>query len=970
MKMGHKSKFTFPLPGRSARRHVPTVTVATPVSKAEKILGTGDMNLDTPGSMRDHTRAWETGSTGGISISVSESTASQSTNDTGLGIWDGDDNRTAGTSYGRGLWEQESEIIPRQLHSAHGTPGKKLTTKRSAVTIGADYRDSMMTDDSLAARRRSGSTVSTFYEPAKVPLAVSQQTSSSAMAKGLPTKASALLDMDGLLASGHKKKKPSKLDFSMLRPRSRKDQSSNTPGVGPVLGNNYVMRSPSLISQSPAPPSPSSPDGGQRTARRVMKTEPQATHKTPIGQSRPRGTNNVGGLHQLYDHYEQMSFRQAGPMDGKKESHSGYKPPLPSAYKPTSPPNIPLPTPTVKEPNAKWRHARQGSQNSQATAFRAETPSTLNTRPASSKEYPASVSSRHTRTSRASPSTKSTLEIDRQQSSVLSLSDSDSDSDGGLMDSLPPSSIPSRDPSFRDDLSVCSDPRQPASSRSSIANSHGSNYAKGAPFAHLNDYLAIPEASPKSQSSRSPSNSTLRSSNSTSTTVTPNSTFLSSYQDSRSSVLTTGTFDSMIPPTTKQPSYGVQEAKAVTFMPLASTVEAASSVSVASKSNSLDDMPSQRIPSRISRHSHTSDQPTPPLSPSSVEFYMRTPEQARRDSTISNASESHNARMMAVTRQEEMLLAALRKKRAVMRENIIAEMEEEGRSSRGSHSSGGSKGSIDKAERVAAMGVGDAGRLDAREARASAKSKNYPRRTSSLMGRSRGTDSRSGRSHDHLNVDTPPSTSHSEPTERISNMPRASISSGSQPSGNSRHERVLLYLDRPVDAMEPIDTAEPSPDLSEFLDGELEFPFPDRLGTGTPSCNSRPGSTYGNTQGFAFNNKRASERSRFGSHSASPQTRPLRGKLQDVPEVELEPDEDIDADDIDFDDFDDVETRRKAAPQPVEEQGIARPDSPISPAIGFLSPPKPGHIKGKNSAVRLSAVGRVSSPIPWWGDDD
>ncbi|KAL1836883.1 hypothetical protein VTK73DRAFT_4895 [Phialemonium thermophilum] len=38
---------------------------------------------------------------------------------------------------------------------------------------------------------------------------------------------------------------------------------------------------------------------------------------------------------------------------------------------------------------------------------------------------------------------------------------------------------------------------------------------------------------------------------------------------------------------------------------------------------------------------------------------------------------SHNGRFMAVTRQEEMLLAALRKKRARMRENIIAELEAE-----------------------------------------------------------------------------------------------------------------------------------------------------------------------------------------------------------------------------------------------------------------------------------------------------
>ncbi|KAH9993005.1 hypothetical protein F4779DRAFT_233721 [Xylariaceae sp. FL0662B] len=968
--MGHKSKFTFPLPGRSAKQYAPALTISTPLSKAEKILGTGDMNIDSPGSTRDAARSWETGSTGGISISVSESTTSQSTNDTGLGRWDEDEYGTTGTSYGRTLWEQESEIIPRRLQSAHGPGGRKLTTKRSAVTIGADYRGDAMTDDSFPGRRRSGSSVSTHYEPAKVPLAVSQQTSNSAMAKGLPAKASTLLDMDGALAAAsQKKKKPAKLDFSMLRPKSRKDRTANAPGVGPVLGNNFVTKSPSLISQSvmsPVAPSPSSPDGGQKTAVRITKSEPQATHEMPVRQGRPRGTNDVSGLHQLYDHYEQMSFAQSGSMDGRKGEHSGSQPSLPSTYKHTSQDVImPLPKSTIGEPNAKWKHARQTSQNSQTTAFRAETPSTLHTRPASRNDYAMSVSSRHTRTSRASPSTKSTLDYDRQQSSVLSLSDSDSDSDG-LLDSLPSSSVPSRDPSFRDDLSVSSDPRQPGSSRSSIANSHGTNHPKAAPFAQLNDYLAIPEASPKTQSSRSPSNSTLRSSNSTSTTVTPNSTSLSSFQDSRASVLTTETFDSMISSTPKQSGYGVQEAKAVTFTPLASTVEAASSISAAPKSNNLDKMSSQRATNGVSRSSHASDQPTPPLSPSSVEFYMRSPESVRRDSVASNATEAQNARMMAVTQQEEMLLAALRKKRARMRENIIAEMEEEGRSSRSSRSSGGSgNDNIEKFNKIAVTNADSTARLDAREAGARAKSKNYPRRSSSLMGRSHRAETRPGRSRDRLNTDAPPSTSHSDPTERASTMARGSVGSGFQPSGESRHERVLLYLDRPVDGIDSIDTAEPSPDLSEFLDSELEFPIPDRLGTSRPGH----GSTYDGTHASLNDGKRGNEGPRLGSSSVGPQSRSARGQLQDVPEVELEPNEDIDADEIDFGDFDEVDTRGKAAPHLLEEPGIARPDSPISPADGLFSPSKPGHIKSKNSAVRLSAVG-FNSPMPWWGDDD
>ncbi|CAI4217455.1 unnamed protein product [Parascedosporium putredinis] len=62
------------------------------------------------------------------------------------------------------------------------------------------------------------------------------------------------------------------------------------------------------------------------------------------------------------------------------------------------------------------------------------------------------------------------------------------------------------------------------------------------------------------------------------------------------------------------------------------------------------------------------DQPTPPLSPNSVEFYVRPP---------SVPSVTNSRLIMAVTKQEEMLLSALRMKRARMRGNALSELEEE-----------------------------------------------------------------------------------------------------------------------------------------------------------------------------------------------------------------------------------------------------------------------------------------------------
>lgn len=106
-----------------------------------------------------------------------------------------------------------------------------------------------------------------------------------------------------------------------------------------------------------------------------------------------------------------------------------------------------------------------------------------------------------------------------------------------------------------------------------------------------------------------------------------------------------------------------------------------------------------------------SDQPTPPVSPSASEFNAQSPDShARKEPTSESSADvtpvrgstsdtpspynqgsspvskysppspsSTSSRFMAVTRQEEMLLAALRLKRARMRESIIAEFETEER---------------------------------------------------------------------------------------------------------------------------------------------------------------------------------------------------------------------------------------------------------------------------------------------------
>ncbi|KAI8964502.1 hypothetical protein F5Y11DRAFT_87519 [Daldinia sp. FL1419] len=974
--MGHKSKFTFPMPGRSAKQP-PALSVSNPLSKAERILGTSSQNHGSPTGTRD---PWETESAGGISISISESSASQS------GALDDDEDGYNRTAYGRTRWEEESEALPRRLRSVAGHFSKGVKSKKSAVTLGARSRDAL-TDDSH--RPQTSSTVHSHYESDKMPLSISQQTSNSAMAKGLPTKANALLDIDGahgaLYGKNQPRKKPSKLDFSKLRLRTRKEHADPN-GVGPVLGNNYVMKSPSVMSHAShsmvsLTRSPTSPRSEQTPKPDlIIQSQPPETSVRP---GRSKVISNASTLHQLYDHYEQMSFRHAEALKEEDEEeevignkgHLTQEQLLPRTYEPTisdvsrEDMITPLPNSVLRDPSSRWNHSRNTSQASKVTAMRSETPSTIQMRPSSRNEYAASISSRHTRTSKATPSIMSTMDSDRQQQSVLSLTDSESD-EGETAYSGPGSSLRSYDNSSRDDASVASSQRQRSTSRLSTS-SHSTN-PKGASYAQLNDYLTIPHASPKTKNTRSASANTIHSTNSSLSTATRISLPIHHQdpqpqrhsQGARESVSTVNTVGSVLSPTySNHTHYSVQEARAIAFTPYTSTAEAASSVSVDHIPISLNYALSQQGRQRSSQNSHTSDQPTPPLSPSSVDFYKKSPESSRRESTVSKASESQNGRMMAVTKQEEMLLAALRKKRARMRENIIAELE----GGRNTPVVGGLD-SVEDLEQLASVHLKDAERQAAREVKeARARAKNpggFPMRSSSLVGRSgRSSSSSHGRIRNHSNgprrMEASPSASYREPVERTPSRMRASPGPESRPAGKSRHERVLLYLDRPIDSIDVIDEAEPSPDLSEFMEDDLEFPIGERR---SRTRSKLSGSPYG-----SYNGRETSGRPRPDSSPVSPRRNPIKNLPKGSPPIN----EDIDADDVDFDDFPMVGGRPKLSTlKPVPERGVPRPDSPVSPADGFLAPSTLGHKKGKKSAVRLSAVGQVNSPVPWWGDDD
>ncbi|KAK6073374.1 hypothetical protein SCUP234_08713 [Seiridium cupressi] len=952
--MGHKSKFTFPIPGW---RKQPTEVSATsvPLTKAQKILGTGGINTESSKVPRGQVRQQPWDSRSGISISISESSASHTTGDTGLGIVDEEDDATVGTSYGENGWDAESDILPRQLRNGGG-----LRTQRSAATIGNDYR----TDASSLQRRQSNaSTIYSHYDRNKVPLSISQQTSNSAMAKGLPNKANSLLDMDGSLAGpGGKKKKPSRLDLSMLKPRSRRDRDQNSQAAA-LLGNNYVTRSPSFISQSSSP---------YETPRKLRKSPSMAstgTHGSPLG------LQDSTTLSQLYDHYEQMSFRSApspgeaeeeGEQEQQQQQHVersridsvGGQPTPPLTTSSTHSLLTPTSNLVVREPNRHRGHFRKDSAGSRNTITSTSSPGLAPSNHLSPVgDCASSISSRNTRTSKTSKTSKTsrTLDSDLQTNSVLSLSDSDSD-DGTFSDSAPKSSMSSHTNMSHEDVSLLGDVRKAAPTRPPAVQERSSSRQKQNNFAPLNDYLAVPASANKG---RVPSNSTLRSFSSSGSTATATGNSNSeSGRASRLSVSTTNTADFPMPPVShkKQPHSKpvAQEAKAVTLMPLASTAEAL---------DSLRELTAQA--SDHPRRTLSSDQLTPPLSPSSMASYVSSP--GRRDNAHNDeTAEAHNARLMAVTKQEEMLLAALRQKRAMMRENILAEIEN------------GDKGTV-ASRRTSSGSAGRDSYIPGGTAKTSSRPSSqapqlppFPSRQSSLVSSFKSLTERKDsvrRTDNNVRfADEAESLGHSDPIEKRSS---SAMSNATIRDNNlvGRHERVLMFLDRPLNDIGAIDAAEPSPDLSEFMDydqdsdGEI---VPERRRS---RRNSRVNSGYGFPTSAS---RRGGESPRADLNLLGSRGTSLKRQLENLPESNFE-NNDEEAD-IDFDGFSDV----MSPPQPEipaaersKEHGIARPDSPVEQPSGRQH--TKGHVKGKNSAVRLSAVGNVGSFLPpeagLWGDD-
>ncbi|KAI1178329.1 hypothetical protein F4777DRAFT_114172 [Nemania sp. FL0916] len=956
---GIKSKFKFPIPGRPGKKQqVPAISVSAPLSKAQRILGADGINTGSSRLTADPGR-WETASTGGISISISESSASQATHDT---VFEQEDGRKA-------HWEDESAIIPRHNRSAHGPGQKGLTTKRSAFTVGNDSRDNI-TSMSTRARRLSTSTIDTHYDATKMPLAISQQTSNSAMAKGVPTKVNELLDMNGTLAGTHtaKKNKPARLDLSRLRPKGYKSRNKNTPNLESAIDDTYDKRTSSFASRILESPMLSG-STDRRTPRHFGKQQ-FPTRQSP----RSKGVTDATGLHQLYHHYEQMSFLSEGGLE--EEVDQEQIPAQPEhdldQQRPVSTFThsllAPLASPLPQGRDAHHGHSYSGSHDSRTTPSITDSSVGLQVHSVSRKEYAGSVSSRHTRTSKASPSIKSLLGSDRLQSSVLSLSDS---SDDEAIEPTSSAPLSSRDSATRDIVA-----RNPNFS----PGQKNSNYLPGTmsprkftPSLNQVDEHHGGKSTSTAQKNRSPSSHTLLSSHSSMSTLTPIH-HSSSAPDTR---FWSGSTESVhIPESLHQSAHNVQQARALSQV----AISGGAHHSALLRQNST----------ATSHFSHASDQLTPPLSPNSVEFYVKSRESLQRDAMANGSIEAYNARLMAVTKQEEMLLAALRQKRAKMRETVVPSGGEDGRS---------------RKTRPSRHDPENTKKLDMNNGRSGTARPPLPKHQadSLLMSRPKGGSSSAiatswgnfseGDEHDSVredscDIDLPSTTSRSDITERTSTSATRSTAST---TFDSQNDRGFLYLDQPADSAS---TAGSSVDfnITDFMDdsdgedlivNERRTSRMQFQNDGAHNMPPRYGASGADSRQEAT---KTSQRPNISVRTNVPRVSMNGRRPQDVPEVKVLPEynEDIDADSLDGDILDEFLEPPAPPPSwplpPRPERPSIKSDHSRTP-VDFLHPSSarqpsqlPGnktrHLKGKRSLARLSAVGQIDSATTWWSDKE
>lgn len=966
--MGSATRLKFPLPHRRQKQqHQEVQSISAPMTnKAQKFLGNAEINIDasSPTSPPESYRTWETHSAvsgvSGISVTISETTASGTTSRAG------GTTVTGGTmARGKAAWDQESDIIPKGLGISGSSAGRSQALD-------------LTTDASSLRRRGSGSTIVSYYDKSKLPLSISQQTSSSAMAKGLPNKAAELLDMEcpRPAPSPPIKKKPGRLDLSHLLPSSASSRLARLAQKGGmVLGPDLLTRSPSVMSTSSPGVSPSRSDSkSEKKLRRKLtkeslrslssprperlgswSAEPKSSGPSTTASLRKRATD-TGNLHHLYEHYEQTSFRDTishdapaptssrRPSDQDIDSGSATDPRRDSRQTAaTSSPSTNKPRHHVSPSfnSVSWRPFPAYSPDEDCGPISENprgsvTSSNLASPPG---EYATSVSSRHTRTSRASKMTESFADFDPNATSVLSLS---SDSEDEYPD---PPRTGTSNPSVgsRDSIFSPVEHRRPSNtslSQESLRSQPRSKFRTS--LSPQVPFLAIPEhakgptpAAPPINPRSSSLGSALTSNNSPRPSISTTSSSVRS--PSRLSQVSASTSDSI--PThfsRPRPSGTGSSPRQLPEVRHVAMLQSRTPTPVQKRPESIPEQ-SHSSPSTRSAAAAKRSQPTPPLSPSSMEFVIRGQFDATTAHegpilTLSGADNAGHERFIAVTRQEEMLLAAMRAKRALMRENLqVVDVEEPDRGSDARDKTASKKESLSSIKTVKANSLVPP-----------------PLKTRPSHGRV---------------------GSKSNPTTLRFPEPPSSKAGGRQKGDRTEldceeeHEQVLMCLDRTVSTMSPYDMAEPSPDLSDFvIDFDAEqFPAPPKASK-DKATHSRDSSTA-SAAGRLTHPRLAQHRrqSSFGRPRPDSEFMPKLRLSSPEPAPPMPSYRGADLDAVASSDSPGLGAapeRRTKQPEPSnvfyeEEEFVEQPQKPQS----------------RKKAVRISAVGLAPPEIGQWGDD-
>lgn len=962
--MGGTTKFKFPMPHRRQKEKTHEVqSISAPMTnKASKLLGAAEINIDTASpisSTSDQSRLWETHSAvsgvSAISVTISETTASGSISRSRSPLSTVKESPTVVPSRAdaRPAWEQESDIIPRGLG-----PGDS--------NAGRSHNPDTITDASSLRRRRSSSTIVSYYDKTKLPLSISQQTANSAIAKGLPDKAWELLDMDSPRPAPAppkpERKKPNRLDLTHLLPSagasSRRAFTRLTQkGSSMVLGPDLMTRSPSFMSSSSPASSPSEcepkPEKGLRrklTKESLRSLRGPRPDRTSVSSADIKNANlrkratDTGTLYNLYQHYEDTSFRDTMNGDGarpaSRQSATAADPELHSAPRPGVRQSVSAASQPLNKPRHHVSPSLSAVSRQPYTVFpqdhshgpRSESPLAvanlaLVSPPA---DYAASVSSRHTRTSKASKRTdQSFTDFDPNTTSLLSLS-SDSEDD----DAEPPRtalSIPSV--TSLDSASSPVDGRRP-SSTSSQDQIRKHPKSKFRPSMNAQgQFLAIPEnmtstttASPPINPRTSSLASSLASamaSNSPRPGAAPStSTTASSVRSpSRLSQVSTSTSDSIAsqlsrphpPPAHLAGSRQASEVHHIAMLQSRTAPTGHGHHELASATEAKHNSPRTRLSPRT-------NQPTPPISPSSMELVTQgqhdsVPEHGGPILTLSGTGTSEDERFMAVTRQEELLLAAMRAKRARMREsNQIGEAVEIGLDCGQDDRKASKKESLSSIKTVKAKTLQPP--PASLHVSSAANSRNNKNDTTTML------------------FPRPPSTKPSS---------RRPDNAGTK---TEKHEQVLLYLGGTISEIQ--DVVESNPDLRDFLvDTTERFPAPASSSTVTAST-SKPSHSRASSAA-AMNtyhtHPKSARQSRTDHGMTKPHTRHASEHAYNMAGQDL----------------------RKASQHNITPV-MERPESPSSQYDDDSQTeeqPEEPQPQTRKKAARISAVGM----LPEWGDD-